>query len=123
MAYDSGSHDNICIKLNSSVYKLFGRTGCTEIMNLHTILFNSAMLNINDLTKTDGMLILTDGRSNDLHRATLDICADNIIGEHIGFLGDDEGININRKGNFTLNFDTGAVLGRHDLAAYDFTFG
>ena len=81
------------------------------------------MLNIDNLTKTDRMLILADGRSNDLHRATLDICSDNIIGEHIGLLGDDEGININREGNFTLNLDTCAVLGRHDLAAYDFTFG
>ena len=122
MADDGGCHDCICIQLDCCVNEFFGRAGCAEVMHFDAVFFNAAVLNVDDLTKTDRVLVFTDGCGNDLHRTTFDIGTDNVIAQNIGFLGNDKGINIDCERNFALDFDAGAFLRMHDFTADNFAF-
>ena len=73
MADDGGCHDGICIQFDCCVNEFFGRAGCAEVMHFDAVFFNAAVLNVDDLTKTDRMLVFTDGCGNDLHRTTFEM--------------------------------------------------
>ena len=122
VADDRGSHYSVGVHLDSRVDELLAGAGGAEIHDLHAVLLDAAVLDVDYLAETYGVLVLANGGGDYLHGPALDIGADDVVGEHVGLLGDNELIHVYLKRDLALDLYAGTVLRVHYLAGNDFTF-
>ena len=64
---DCGSEDRLCIFFDTSVNHLFYRYGSAEVYAFDTPFFDTAVLDIDDLSHTYGVFVFTDCTADNLH--------------------------------------------------------
>ena len=90
MADDGTCKNGICMRLDGRIHKLLHWYGCAQVNGFHSVLFDSAVLDVYDFTKTDGVLIASDSSCYDLHRVLFDFFSDFIVREHFRLLRNDK---------------------------------
>ena len=119
MADDGGGEHCVRIELDRRVHELLRRDGGAEVMHLDAVLLDAAVLDVDDLAEADGVFILAHRAAHDAHRPALDVRADLIVAHDVRLLGNDELVDLNRKGNLALELDARAFRAVHDLLGND----
>ena len=118
---DGGSEDCLSVLFDAGVYYFFNRNGSSEVYALDTPLLDSAVLDVDDLAHTYGVLVIAYGSANDLHvLMSFELFIEFLVGHYVRFRRYVECGKVDIEINSALQLDSGTFSFLHDLCGNNF---